>query len=115
MSEYLIYLVVAVAVAAIVFYLLRSIIATIIVVVIAVIIFKIGWVYSADELFEKFKLNEIINPKYQEEFYDKYSEYEDKRSKDEIISTDKINDLLDEGESKIREELRKKVDEYLNK
>lgn len=94
-------------------YFLRSIFSAAIIAIV-VIIFRIGFVYSADEIFEKFRLRQFLNPDYSEEIYDKYDSFTEKR-KNQVIDTDRINEKIEEGKDDILRRLDEKIDEEINR
>lgn len=89
-------------------FILKSLIKGIIVTIIIILLFRIGWVYSSDDLKDKFLLDKFINTKQVESIFSEYDNYVDKRRKNEVIDTEGID-------SKIREEMNKKVNEYMDK
>lgn len=90
------------------FYLLKSFIQAIVITFIIVILFRIGWVYTSDDLRSKFSLEKIIPSKYVESIYDKYDDYVNKREEYKIINPDEL-------EGAIKKELQEKVNQYLKK
>lgn len=88
-------------------FILKSLIKGIIVTIIIILLFRIGWVYSSDDLKDKFLLDKLINTKQVESIFSEYDNYVDKRRKNEVIDTEEID-------KKIREEMNKKVNEYVN-
>lgn len=87
-------------------FILKSLIKGIIVTIIIILLFRIGWVYSSDDLKDKFLLDKLINTKQVESIFSEYDNYVDKRRKNEVIDTEEID-------RKIREEMNKKVNEYV--
>lgn len=96
----------------IVISLIRSVLKALFISVIAVILFRFAWIYSADELFNKFKLNEIMNEQKAEEFYETYDEYTKRRNQDALIDANKIDDKIKDSEAEIRNRLDEKVKEH---
>lgn len=105
-QEYLLIIIVSVFIFLILLTILKSLIKAIITSIIIILLFRIGWVYSSDDLKEKLHLDTFISPKYQEDFYNKYDDYKDRREKDEIINTREINNKIDE-------QIDEKVKKYL--
>lgn len=88
-------------------YILKSFIKAIIVTVVIVLLFRIGWVYNSNDLKHKI-LPDNINSEKIENIFSVYDSYVDKRKEHEVIDTEEIDNM-------IREEMQKKVDEYINK
>lgn len=108
-------------------FLLKSSVRLIIAVTIIVVLFRIGWVYSAEDIFVRFKIGEFIQSKYYDDVYDVYDDYSKKRQENTIVDTDKINEKINEGKERIvnksknliqnipsEEEIREKIDKYVN-
>lgn len=104
--EILKYIIIGVLLLGILLFILKSIVKTIIVVVIIAILFRIGWIYTSDDLKNSF-LKNILNEDYIEDISDKYDDYVERRNNDNIIEPQKIEDT-------IREEINKKVNQYMN-
>lgn len=84
----------------------KSLIKAAIIVIIMIILFRIGWVYSSNDLKEKLYFDNIIKPEYQESFYNQYDNYKNKREKNEVIDTKKMDE-------EFTKEINKKVQEYI--
>lgn len=96
----------AIVIFSIALFLLKSIIKAIIISFVIIILFRIGWVYNSNDLKEKLHFDKFIKSEYIEDIYDKYDNYTNRREKDEIIDTKKIDNA-------ISEELDKKVNKYI--
>jgi uncharacterized protein YacL len=108
-SEVLIFIIIAVVGFLFLLTLLKSLLKAAIFIVIFIVLFRVGWVYSSEDLKEKLHLDEFISEEYKEKFFNKYDEYKEKRSEDEVIDTDKINETIN-NHLKILDD---KVDEYI--
>lgn len=109
MTNIVLPIIIGVVVFLIAMFILKSIIRAILIGLLALVVFRVGWVYSADELFEKYKLREVITEEYQDDIYNKYNEYTEKRDSNMIIDTEKIDNKLQEKEFEIKKELNEKL------
>lgn len=104
MSMLVFYIFMALVIMGLGLFLLRSLVKATFLAIIVVVIFRIGWVYSADDMINKFHLDKILAPDYIEEFQEGYGKYEDKRKEDELIDTEEMDNIL-----------KKELEEKLNK
>lgn len=111
MNNYLLPIIVGVVVFTITMAILKSIVRAVLVGFLALIIFRIGWVYNADELFDRFKLKEVINEEYQEDIYDKYDSFSKKRDDKSVINSQNIDNNIKEKEEQIKKDLEEKLKE----
>lgn len=104
-------LIVALLIFLVVLSIFKSLLKAGIFAVIVVVLFRVGWIYTSDDLKEKLHLDNFISKEYQEIIFRKYDEFVEKRKGGEIIDTDKINDTINDNLNKLNE----KVDEYIEK
>lgn len=109
-KELLLMIVVAIIVFLILLTLLKSLFKAGIVIFIFVILFRVGWVYTSNDLKEKLHLDSLIKEEYQEGFFNKYDDYSKRRKEDEIIDTENMNNEIDNQ----LKNLNDKVDNFIN-
>ena len=106
-----------IAIAIIVFgalmFLFKSLIKAIIITIVIVTLFRVGWVYTSDDLKNKLHLGEFVNPSYVESLYDGYDDYVNKRDKDNILDAKKIDNNIQKVDDSLRKEISEKVNQYL--
>lgn len=96
----------------VIFTILRSLVKAAIVLIVIVLLFKIGWVYTSEDLKSKFNLDDFVEREHREKLYEGYDNFREKGKKEEVINTDKINDKVD---NLIDKNLNDKVKDYINK
>lgn len=112
-KEMAIYIFVVICIVIIILRIFRSIIASIAAVIVGVMIFRIGWVYDADQLFQKYNLNSILNDQQQKQVYDAYDRFTKRRDEHAIVDTDLIDKQITEKEDEIKQELEDRINERI--
>lgn len=105
MSETMLYIIIGLVVVVVGIFILKSVIKAIILGIVILIVFRIGWVYDADDIITKFHLNKVLKPEHVEEFQKGYSHYEDEREKDAIVDAKQLDEY-------IKRELKEKVNNF---
>lgn len=107
-TETIIFIVLTILVLGVAFYFIKSFIQAVFVTLLVVLIFRVGWVYSADEVIHLFRLDSIMEEEKVEEFEIFFEDFRKRSSENQILIPEKIDNALEE-------ELREKMDEFLQK
>ena len=105
------FIIIAVIAFLIIVKLLNSVIKAAIVVFVIILMFRVGWIYNSRDLEEKLWLDKIINKEYLNVIYEKYDDFRNRDKKNEVINTEKIDEIIKE---KIENTLSEKVEKYIN-
>lgn len=92
--------------------LLNSVIKAAIVSFVIIIMFRIGWVYNSRDLKEKLWLDKIFDKEHLNVIYEKYDDFRNRDKENEVIDTEKIDEIIKE---KIEDTLSEKVEKYINR
>lgn len=124
MPKWLIILGVCILVVSILNFLLKSFVKVVIGVIIIALLFKIGFIWNADEISNNLKLNKFLKPEYQEKIETGIEDFVQKRNASEIIDANELEKAVKEAVStttkKAMEELsevdkQKLLDDLFNK
>lgn len=106
-SAFIVTVIVVILIFVIVFFLIKSVIAAALAAIIIAIVFRVFWTYSAEDVIELLKLEQIMTEERVENFKIFYEDYEERRGNDPIFIPEKIDRV-------VQEEIDEKIDEYLN-
>lgn len=89
-------------------FILRSFVKAALIAILVVFLFRVGWVYTADDVRNNLFINKILNPDYIESVVEKYEDFTEKRKEGgDVIDPEALEDT-------VKEEIRNKVLDYLN-
>lgn len=106
-TEILIYILIGLLLFGGAMYLLKSLVKAALLTVVIMVLFRVGWIYSAEEMVNTFRLDKILNKESYTEFRIGYEDYVNKREEDPIVNPKGL-------EETIKSEIQNKVYEYFD-
>lgn len=102
------YIIIGAIVLGVTIFILRSFVKAAIVALLVVLLFRIGWVYTGEDIENSMFLNKILHPDFIESIVESYEGFADKR--------DELGEMIDPEtlEETVRDEIKDKVNEYLD-
>lgn len=102
------YVIIGAIVLGVTMYILKSFIKAALIAMVIVILFKVGWVYTGDDVRNSSFLNNILHPEAIESVIEKYDLFAKRR--------DSLQEKLDVNiEESVKDEIGDKIKDYLNK
>ena len=109
-TSWVLWLIIGIIIFSVIGFLLKSFVRVVLIFIVAAFIFKLAFVWDTNEISQYLMLDTIIRDEHQEIVNKGIAGFVEKRESNEIIDTDAIENLVEEGLKNKSKEIKNEID-----